>query len=101
MGMANQLGKFSPNLASLTQPLRELLSKNQVWLRGASQEQAFLSVKAELSKPMTLTLYNPAAETKISADTSSYGLGAFLLQKAASKWKPVAYASQSMSETER
>ena len=27
MGMANQLGKFSPNLAQLTQPLRELLSK--------------------------------------------------------------------------
>ena len=26
MGMANQLGKFSPNLAELSQPLRELLS---------------------------------------------------------------------------
>ena len=99
--MANQLGKFSPNLASLTQPLRELLSKNQAWLWGASQEQAFLSVKAELSKPTTLTLYYPAAETKISADASSYGLGAVLLQKAASEWKPVAYASRSMSETER
>ena len=101
MGMANQLGKFSPNLANLTQPLRELLSKNQAWLWGASQEQAFSSVKAELSKPTTLTLYDPAAETKISADASSYGLGAVLLQKAASKWKPVTYASRSMSETER
>ena len=27
LGMANQLGKFSPNLATITQPLRELLSK--------------------------------------------------------------------------
>ena len=26
MGMANQLGKFSPNLAKLSQPLQELLS---------------------------------------------------------------------------
>ena len=58
-------------------------------------------MKAELSKLTTLTLYDPVAETKISADTSSYGLGAVLLQKAASKWKPVAYASRSMSETER
>ena len=30
LGMANQLGKFSPNLAILTQPLRELLGKNHV-----------------------------------------------------------------------
>ena len=27
LGMVNQLGKFSPHLAHLTQPLRELLSK--------------------------------------------------------------------------
>ena len=27
MGMTNQLGKFSPRIAELTQPLRELLSK--------------------------------------------------------------------------
>ena len=27
IGMVNQLEKFSPNLAELTQPLRELLSK--------------------------------------------------------------------------
>ena len=28
MGMLNQLGKFSPNLASITQPMRQLLSTN-------------------------------------------------------------------------
>ena len=65
MGMVNQLGKFSPNPADLTQPLCELLGKNQAWLWGASQEQVFSSVKAKLSKLMTLTLYNPAAEAKI------------------------------------
>ena len=29
MGMVNQLGKFTPNLTELTQPLRELLSKSK------------------------------------------------------------------------
>lgn len=29
LGMANKMGKFSPNLAQATQPLRELLSKNR------------------------------------------------------------------------
>lgn len=28
LGMANQLGKFTPNLAEVTQPLRELLGKS-------------------------------------------------------------------------
>ena len=40
------------------------------------------------------------APTKISADASSYGLGAVLLQQTTSQWKPIAYASRSMSDTE-
>ena len=31
LGMVSQLGKFTPNLAKLTQPLRELLSKSRKW----------------------------------------------------------------------
>ena len=101
MGMANQLGKFSPRLATLTQPLRELLSKNREWTWGASQEQAFTQVKEELSKPTVLTLYDPQKEVKVSADACSYGLGAVLLQETNQGWQPVAYACRSMSLTER
>ena len=98
--MANQLGKFTPNLAELTQPLRDLLSKSKSWMWGTPQSTAYKRIKEELSKPTTLALYDPSAPTKISADASAYGLGAVLLQKFDS-WKPVAYASRSMSETER
>ena len=38
---------------------------------------------------------------KFSADASSYGLGVVLLQEIDSKWQPVAYASCTMSDTER
>ena len=31
MGMVNQLGKFTPDIAEVSQPLRELLAKNRVW----------------------------------------------------------------------
>ena len=44
IGMVNQLGKFTPKLTDLTQPLRELLSKTRVWTWGAPQEQAFAEV---------------------------------------------------------
>ena len=40
------------------------------------------------------------AETVLSADASSNGLGAVLLQKFEAEWRPVIFASRSMSETE-
>ena len=101
LGMVNQLGKFTSNLAQLTQPLRELLGKNSTWVWGPSQSEAFSLVKEELSKPTTLALYDPEAPTKVSADASSYGLGAVLMQETELNWRPVAYASRSMTETER
>ena len=101
LGMVNQLGKFSSNLADLTRPLRELLGKKSTWLWDTAQDQAFSSIKAELSKPTVLALYNPQAPTKISADASSYGLGAVLMQEHKATWKPIAYASRSMTGTER
>ena len=95
MGMVNQLGKFSPNLAQLTEPLQELLSKIRAWQWGPEQQKAFLLVKTKLSK---LSLYDPQRDHTISADVSSYGLGAvFQIDK--SEYLPVAFASRSMMET--
>ena len=99
MGIVNQLGKFSPHLAELSSPLRELLSTKRAWLWDARQEEAFTNIKTELTNPTVLALYNPQAETKISADASSHGLGAVLLQLGES-WRPVAYALRALTNTE-
>ena len=101
MGMVNQLGKFSAKIAELSQPLRELLGSKCAWLWGRAQDSAFEAVKSEMACPTTLALYNQDASMKISADASAYGLGAVLLQQQDEVWKPVAYASKSMTETER
>ena len=102
MGMVNQMGKFSPNIAEIGKPLRELLSTKRAWLWGSEQERAFNELKQELTRPTVLALYDPAARSKVSADASSFGLGAVLLQESsAGEWRPVAYASRSLSETER
>ena len=98
LGMINQLGKFSPRISELSQPLRELLSMKRSWTWGNDQEQAFILLKRELAQP---TVYSPKAPTKVSADASSYGLGAVLLQKVKEEWRPVAYASRSMTSTEK
>ena len=90
--MVNQLGKFIPHIAELTQPLRELLSTKHTWLCGPAQDNAFARIKEELTKPTTLTLYDMTTEVK---DASSF------LQKDGTVWKPVAYASRSMTPTEK
>ena len=45
-------------------------------------------------------MYYPRAETNVSADASSFRLGAVLLQKFGEWWKPIVYACHSMTETE-
>lgn len=101
LGMVNQLGKFSPNLAEISRPLRKLLSKHRCWTWGPAQETLFQRIKEELAKPSVLALYNVTARTKISEDASAYVLGAVLLQQHGDAWKPVAFASRSMTDTER
>ena len=101
MGLVNQLGKFSSRIAEISQPLRELLSSRRAWVWGPSQEMSFAKIKEELAKPTVLALYNPRAETKVSADALSYGLGAVLLQLNNQNWKPVAYASRSLLDAEK
>ena len=100
MGMVNQLGKFSPNKAELTQRLRLLLSKKHSWTWNEFQQKAFSWVKEELAKPTPLGRYDPAAQTKVSTDASSFGLGAVLLQRINAAWKPVVYASRAMTPAE-
>ena len=87
-------------MAQLSHPLRSLLSNKHEWCWGPAQQESFFHLKTELVKPTVLTYYNPEADTKVSADASSYGLGAVLLQLTNSVWRPVSFASCSMSDTE-
>ena len=100
MGMVNQLGKFAPNLSDITEPLRVLLSKKNSWHWGPAQTRAFQDVKMLLTSSPILALYDANLPTKITADSSSYGLGAVITQQHPDGWRPVAYASRTLTNTE-
>ena len=65
---------------------------------GAQTKRTLLKIKEGLSSKRILAWYDPNAETKISADAFAYGLGTVLLQKHENQWKPVVYASRSLTE---
>ena len=101
LGMINQQMKFVPDLAERTKPLRDLLSKNTAWIWGEAQKKAFSELKQELQSDRVLAMYDCNKETLVSADASSYGIGAVMMQRQQSgDMRPVAFASRSMTVTE-
>ena len=101
LGMVNHLGKFADHLADKTKPIRDLAKKESEWCWGTVQQTAFDEVKKTLVNAPILSLYDPNKDTKISADASSYGLGAVLLQKQEDDmWKPVTFISRALTPTE-
>ena len=76
------------------------MSSKKTWIWGPAQQEAFEKLKAEIATPRVLAHYDVTADTKISADASSYGLGAVLLQYHSDTWKPVAFVSCSLTNTE-
>ena len=80
------MGKYIPHLAEISRPLRELLNKKTARGLGIS------SKRRHLMTPPGLSLFDPTADAKVSADVSSYSLGAVLLQrKSDTDWRPHAY----------
>ena len=101
LGMATHLGKFIPDLSTITQPLRALLVKGTPWTWSESQQTAFDHLKRTLSAHPVLAPYSPDRESTVSADASSFGLGAVLLQtQADGSQRPVSYQSRSLTPAE-
>ena len=100
--MCNHLSKFAPNLAEKTKPLRELLNKHNQWTWEEPQRKAFAEVKQALVTSPVLSLFDQNRETVVSADASSYGIGAVLLQRQPEgELKPISYISRSLTPTEQ
>ncbi|GBN95675.1 Transposon Tf2-8 polyprotein [Araneus ventricosus] len=99
--MVNFFRKFVPNLADIAEPLHAMLKADTTWTWGPNQEKAFERIKESLCNPAVLALYDCKKSVYLSADAPSYGIGAMLYQIKDSSKLPIAYASRTLSATER
>ena len=80
LGLVNYLNRFSPHLAELSEPLREICRQDTEFQLTKSVHVAFSKTKEEISKNVTLPYFNPRSDTTLQTDSSKKGLGTVILQ---------------------
>ena len=101
LGMVNYMAKFIPNMSEITAPLRTLLVKGSMFQINEQQIKAIQELKRIICMAPVLTIYDSTKPIRISSDASGEGLGAVLEQQQGPDWRPVAYASRSLTSTEK
>ena len=102
LGMLQYCGRFIPNLAKISAPLRLLTHKDVRWTWTSRQQNAFETLKDLLTTDTVMSYYDPLKQTELHVDASPYGLGAILTQTTPGHddSKVIAYASRSLTDTE-
>ena len=103
LGMVNYCARFIADLATLTDPLRQLIKSDATWNWTESHQNALQLIKDKLSAAGAMSYYDPQKTTEIIVDASPVGLGAILVQHGTHDQSSsiVAYASKSLSPTEQ
>ena len=101
LGTTNFYLKFVHHYTDIAEPPRRLLRKGAPWEWTDEQDQAFRTLKYKITSASILAHFDPDAQTIVTTDASGTGLGAVLSQLSGGKERPVAYASKTLSATER
>ncbi|KAJ8735710.1 hypothetical protein PYW07_007330 [Mythimna separata] len=107
MGLINYVGKWIPNLATKTEPLKQLLRNKfgrnadirELW--GESQQASFNSLKVDLADISDLGYYNVQDRTLVFADASPVAIGAVLVQENDSGPRVIAFGNKTLTDCER
>ena len=102
LGLANYYRRFIKDFAQVARPINVLMRKDVKWQWGVEQQKAFDELKRVFTTKPVLAALDLDKEFRVEADTSNYATGGVLSIKCSDEiWKPVAFISKSLSNTER
>ena len=102
LGLASYYRRFIPHFATIAAPLHALTSTHTKFSWSDECEEAFNQLKTLLTTAPVLSFPNPdEGEFILDTDASNVGLGAVLSQLQQGRETVIAYASRSLSATER
>jgi len=102
LGLANYYRRFIKDFAQVARPINVLMRKDVKWQWGVEQQKAFDELKRVFTTKPVLAALDLDKEFRVEADTSNYATRGVLSIKCSDEiWKPVAFISKSLSNTER
>ena len=101
LGMIAYLSNFIPQLSEQTHQLRELVKSNSIWNFTITHRKQFDTLRSMVNENVTQKFFDPKLPTKITCNSSKFGIGAILEQKHENNWHPIAFKSRSCSSAEQ
>ena len=101
LGLLNFYRIFLPQASTFLEPLNRLLRSDVQWHWKKDQQDAFLKSKEVLLSSDCLVHFDPKLPIVVSADCSSYGIGACLAHVINGFERPVCFASRTLNAAER
>ena len=102
LGLANYYRQFVKDFVRIAQPLNNLIKKEEKWNWGAEQQMVFKQLKQIFMSRPPLVAPDLDKKLRVEADAFNFATGGMLSIKCKDgKWRPVAYISKSLNETEQ
>jgi len=102
LGLVNYYRRFIKNFAQVARPMNVLTRKDIKWQWKEEQQKAFDELKRIFTTKPVLAALDLDKEFRVEADASNYATRGVLSMKGSDElWRPVAFISKSLSDTER
>ena len=102
LGLANYYCRFIEGFVTVARLLHDLVKKDKKWEWTEREEKAFKELKKRFTKELVLAASNIDKKIRMEVDALDYATGGVLSMECKDRlWRPVAFLSKSLNETER
>ena len=102
LGLANYYRRFIKGFAMVARLLHDIVKKDKKWEWTERQEEAFRELKKRFTEKPVLAAPDLDKKMRMEVDASDYVMGGVLSMECRDRlWRPVAFLSKSLNETER